>query len=121
MDDLVLSPELRSYICSLGCLYNGQRYHDYGTKDQLLAHNTQSKHKRLVALLKKLGIYEIVDLGLMTVEQALESSFFNGTKLDKTDINMEITENESSSKKRTRIGSAKVVLNKMFKPEFFFN
>ena len=98
MDDLVLSPELRSYICSLGCLYNGQRYHDYD-HDQLLAHNTQSKHKRLVALLKKLGIYEIVDLGLMTVEQALESSFFNGTKLDKTDINMEITENESSSKK----------------------
>ena len=36
----------------------------------------------------------------MTVEQALESSFFNGTKLDKTDISMEITENESSSKKK---------------------
>ena len=99
MEYLVLSPELRKFICSLGCLYNGQRYHDYGTKDQLLAHNTTSKHKRLVALLKKLGIYEIVDLGLMTVEQALESSFFNGTKLDKSDINMEITENESSSNK----------------------
>ena len=28
-------------------------------------------------------------------------------------------ENESYSKKRTRIGSAKVVLKKMFKPEFF--
>ena len=48
MDDLFLSPELKSYICSLGCLYNGQRYHDYGTGDQLLAHNTTSKNKRLV-------------------------------------------------------------------------
>ena len=75
----------------------------------------------MVALLKKLGIYEIVDLVLMTIEHALESSFFDGTNMEKTDINMEITENESYSKKRTRIGSAKVVLKKMFKPEFFFN
>jgi len=66
-------------------------------KVQLLAHNTTSKHKRLVASLKK--VFTNVYLGLMTAEQALESSFFNGTKLDKTDINMEITENESSSKK----------------------
>ena len=42
----LLSPEPRTLICSLGCLHNGQRYHDYGTTDQHLAHNTTSKHKR---------------------------------------------------------------------------
>ena len=39
--------------------------------------------------------------------------------MDKSDMKMEITEDESCSKKRTTMGFAKVVLKKIFKPEFF--
>ena len=107
MDDSNATLEKRSYICLLACLYNGERYHDYGTNDQLLAHNQTSKHKRMVVLLKKLGIYEIVDLGLMTVEQALESSFFIANNMEKSDMKMEITEDESCSKKKNKNGIRK--------------
>jgi hypothetical protein len=74
-------------------LQNAQKHHSLCYPAQfgpLKAHfhNQTSKHKRMVVLLKKLGIYEIVDLGLMTVEQALESSFFTGNKMEKSDMKM---------------------------------